>query len=164
MYQNPYTPGFEVLSKSGYNIDSHGSLSNTAAYLVTNDFPDYAGMFYSPTEHEMITSIKYGNFEQDYSNLREIQQSLNNPQIEFYIPNSFDVADGVGKQDVQIADNLKERFMEKLHKEALKEIENAQKQVKSKRIRIEFEDILLLRKRKRTVVFENHKNQSMTDF
>jgi len=155
MYQNPFTPGYEVLNKSGYSIDSHGSLSNTAAYLVTNDFPDYAGMFYSPTEHEMITSIKYGNFDQDYSNLREIKQSLNNPQIEFYIPHSFDVADGVGKKDVQIADNLKERFMEKLHKEALKEIENAQKQVKNKRVRIEFEDILLLRKRKRTIVFDS---------
>ena len=73
MYQNPYTPGFEVLSKSGYSIDSHGSLSNTAAYLVTNDFPNYAAMFYSPTEHEMFSQIKYGNFEQDYSNLRESQ-------------------------------------------------------------------------------------------
>lgn len=157
MYQNPFTPGYEVLNKSGYSIDSHGSLSNTAAYLVTNDFPDYAGMFYSPTEHEMITSIKYGNFEQDYSNLREIQQSLNGPPLEFYIPHSFDVADGIGKQDVQIVDNLKERFAEKLHKEALKEIENAQKQVKSKKIRIEFEDILLLRKRKRTIVFEDRR-------
>ena len=83
MNQNPYTPGFEVLSKSGYSIDSHGSLSNTASYLITNDFPDYAGMFYSPTEHETISSIKYGNFSQDYSNLREIQQSLNGPPLEF---------------------------------------------------------------------------------
>tara|TARA_B100001964_G_C14238476_1_gene603708 strand:+ start:1354 stop:1836 length:483 start_codon:yes stop_codon:yes gene_type:complete len=155
MYLNPFTPGYEVLSKSGYSIDSHGSLSNTAAYLVTNDFPDYAGMFYSPTEHEMITSIKYGNFEQDYSNLREIQQSLNNPQIEFYIPQSFDAGDGVGKQNVPILPNLKEKFIDKLHKEAKREIENAQKQIKGKRVRIEFEDILLLRKRKRTVVIEN---------
>ena len=112
MYQNPYTPGFEVLSKSGYSIDSHGSLSNTASYLVTNDFPDYAAMFYSPTEHENITSIKYGNFSQDYSNLREIQQSLNGPPLEFYIPHSFEVADGVGKQNVQVVDNLKQNFME----------------------------------------------------
>jgi hypothetical protein len=155
MYLNPFTPGYEVLSKSGYSIDSHGSLSNTAAYLITNDFPDYAGMFYSPTEHEMITSIKYGNFEQDYSNLREIQQSLNNPQIEFYIPQSFDAGDGVGKQNVPILPNLKEKFIDKLHKEAKREIENAQKQIKGKRVRIEFEDILLLRKRKRTVVIEN---------
>ena len=129
MNQNPYTPGFEVLNKSGYSIDSHGSLSNTAAYLATNDFPDYAGMFYSPTEHETISSIKYGNFSQDYSNLREIQQSLNGPPLEFYIPHSFEVADGAGRQDIQVVDNLKQNFMERLHKEAKREIENAQRQI-----------------------------------
>ena len=155
MYLNPYTPGFEVLSKSGYSIDSHGSLSNTAAYLVTNDFPDYAGMFYSPTEHENITSIKYGIFSQDYSNLREIQQSLNGPPLEFYIPHSFEVADGVGKQNVQVVDNLKQNFMEKLHKEAKMEIENAQRLMKGRIVRIEFEDILMVRKRKMSVVFED---------
>ena len=165
MYHNPFTPGYEVLSKSGYSIDSHGSLSNTAAYLITNDFPDYAGMFYSPTEHEVFSQIKYGNFEQDYSNLREIQASLNGPPIEFYIPHSFEVADGAGRQDAQIADNLKERFIEKLHKETLKEITKAQEQVKGKKIRmIQVEDVLLLRRRKRTIVFEDHKNRPMTDF
>jgi len=155
MYQNPYVPGFEVLSKSGYSIDSHGSLSNTASYLVTNDFPDYAAMFYSPTEHETITSIKYGNFEQDYSNLREIQQSLNGPGLEFYTSHPFEVADGVGKQDVQVVDNLKQNFMEKLHKEAKMEIENAQRLMKGRIVRIEFEDILMVRKRKMSVVFED---------
>ena len=154
MYQNPYTPGFEVLSRSGYNIDSHGSLSNTAAYLVTNDFPEYAGMFYSPTEHEMITSIKYGNFEQDYSNLREIQESLNGPPIEFYIPHSFDVADGIGKQSETQIVPLKEKLVDRMQKEAIKEIENAQKQIKGKNIKmIQTEDVLLLRKRKRVIVF-----------
>jgi len=158
MYLNPYTPGFEVLSKSGYSIDSHGSLSNTASYLVTNDFPDYAAMFYSPTEHENITSIKYGNFEQDYSNLREIQGSLNGPPLEFYIPHSFNVPDGVGKQNEfqVVPNNLKEKMIDRLHREAVKEIENAQKQIRGKRIKsIEFEEILLLRKRKRTIVFED---------
>ena len=157
MYQNPYASGFEVLSKSSYNI-SGGSSSNTASYLVTNDFPDYAAMFYSPTEHESITSIKYGNFEQDYSNLREIQQSLNGPPLEFYIPASLEIADGVGKQnELQIVpENVKANMIDKLHQEAVKEIENAQKQVKGRRIKsIEFEDILLLRKRKRTIVFED---------
>ena len=156
MYQNPYTPGFEVLSKTGYSIDSHGSLSNTANYLITNDFPDYAAMFYSPTEHEVFSKIKYGNFDQDYSNLREIQQSLNGPPIEFYIPHSFEAGDGVGKQrEVEIIpDKIRDKLMEAMHKEAKKEIENAQNQVKGKRIIIEVEDVLLLRKRKRTIVFE----------
>jgi len=158
MYQNKYTPGSEVISKSGYNIDSHGGLSNTASYLVTNDFPDYAAMFYSPTEHEVFTSIKYGNFEQDYSNLREIQQSLNGPPIEFYIPSSFNVEDGVGRQDeIQIMPiRANEKLMDRVDKEALKEIINAQKEVSGKKIkRVEFEEILLVRKIKRTVVFED---------
>ena len=155
MYQNPYVPGFEVLSKSGYSIDSHGSLSNTAAYLVTNDFPDYAAMFYSPTEHEAITSIKYGNFEQDYSNLREIQQSLNGPGLEFYTPHSFGVSDGVGRQDVQVVDNLKQNFMERLHREAKKEIEDAQRQIKGKRVIIQYEEVLVMRKRRISVIFED---------
>ena len=153
MYQNPYTPGFEVLSKTGYNIDSHGSLSNTASYLVTNDFPDYAAMFYTPTEHEVFSRIKYGNFDQDYSNLREIQQSLNGPPLEFYIPHSFVAHDGSGRQDLQFVD-MKQRFADRLYKEAKKEIENAQKQVKGRGIRIEIEDVLLLRKRKRTIILE----------
>ena len=153
MYHNPYIPGFEVLSKSGYNIDSHGSLSNTASYLITNDFPDYAAMFYSPTEHEVFSRIKYGNFDQDYSNLREIQQSLNGPPLEFYIPHSFVAHDGSGRQDLQVVD-MKQRFADRLHNEARREIENAQRQVKGRVVRIEVEDVLLLRKRKRTIVFE----------
>ena len=153
MYHNPYVPGFEVLSKSGYSIDSHGSLSNTASYLVTNDFPDYAAMFYSPTEHEVFSRIKYGNFEQDYSNLREIQQSLNGPPLEFYIPHSFVAHEGSGRQDLQVVD-MKQRFAERLHQEAKKEIENAQRQVKGRVVRIDIEDVLVLRKRKRTIVFE----------
>ena len=154
MYRNPYAPGFEVLSKTGYSIDSHGSLSNTAAYLITNDFPDYAVMFYSPTDHEVFSRIKYGNFDQDYSSLREMQQSLNGPPIEFYIPNSLASDDGSGRQDIVVADKLREKFIEKLQNEAKKEIENAQNQVKGIRVRIEVEDILLLRKRKRTIIFE----------
>jgi len=152
MYQNPYTPGFEVLSKSGYSVDSSGG----ANYLTINDFPDYTAMFYSPTEHESITSIKYGNFDQDYSNLREIQESLNGPPLEFYIPHSIDVGDGVGRQDQFVPENVRDRKIDKLHKEAKREIENAQRQVSGRRIkRIEFEDMLLLRKRKMTIVFED---------
>ncbi len=161
MYQNPFTPGYEVLSKTGYNIDSHGSLSNTASYLITNDFPNYAAMFYSPTEHEVTNSIKYGNFEQDYSNLREIQQSLNGPDIEFYIPRSFVAEDGVGRvnENQIVAEKIKDRLMDKVNKEALKEITNAQKEVRGKRVIVEFEDVLFVRKQKRTIIVQDKHNQ-----
>lgn len=155
MYHNPFTPGYEILSKSGYSIDSHGSLSNTASYLITNDFPNYASMFYSPTEHEIFSQVKYGNFEQDYSNLREIQKSLNWPPLELYIPGPFAAADGVGRHDHTLLapEKIRNRLMGRIHQEALKEIENAQKQVKSIKIKIEVEDTIVLR-RKKTIIFE----------
>ncbi|MBW2976728.1 hypothetical protein KY347_04750 [Candidatus Woesearchaeota archaeon] len=155
MYQNKFIPCYEVLSKSSYSI-GHGCSCSSSSRLASNDFPDYAAMFYSPTEHEVISRIKYGNFEQDYSNLREIQQSLNGPPIEFYIPHSFASADGSGRQDENHveAKKLKQELMKKMNREAIKEIKNAQKQVKGRRVRVEFEDVLLLRKIKKTVVFE----------
>jgi|TARA_Y100000031_G_C8241393_1_gene395853 hypothetical protein len=154
MYQNPYSAGFEVLSKSGYNVDSHGSASTTASYLMTNDFPDYAAMFYSPTEHESINSIKYGSFEQDYSNLREVQASLNGPPMEFYIPSSFPVSEGVGRQDLQVEEARK--IIAKNMKNEISEIKKAQEEVSRRKIkRIEFEDVLLLRKTRRTIIFED---------
>jgi|TARA_B100001964_G_C14241332_1_gene605173 hypothetical protein len=158
MYQNPHTTGFEVLSKISYSVDAHSNLSS-ASYLATNDFPDYAGMFYSPTEHETTTAIKYGNFEQDCSNLNEIRESLNGPPLEFYIPHSFGAADGVGRQDesLDVPEKLKERMIDRVHKEALNEIKKAQEQVKGKVVRMEMEEVLLLRRRKRTVVFESER-------
>jgi len=160
MYENPFTPGYEVLSKSGYSVDSHGSLSSTATYLITNDVPNYVAMSvgYIQTEHEIRSSIKYGNFDQDYSNLREIQESLNGPPIEFYIPNSFVVEDGSGRNDERQIVHLKPKLIDKVRKEALSEIAKAQQDVTGRKIRkIEFEDVLLLRKIKRTIVFEDEK-------
>src|SRR3989344_4211051 len=120
MYKNPFTPGYEVLSKSGYSFE-HNSLSSAASYLITNDFPDYAAMFYSPSEHEFITSIKYGNFEAGYHNLNDIREAL------------------AGRAT----------------KEAAEEIKKAQREISNKKIkRIEFEDVLLLRKIRRTIFFE----------
>ena len=160
MYQNPFTPGYEVSSKSSYNIDSHGSIANTASYLITNDVPDYvaAGIFYNPTEHEIMTSIKYGNFEQGYDNLREIQESLNGPPIEFYIHRSFIAADGIGRQDETqiVPEKIKEKLMDRVNRDAMEEIHNAQKAAGGRKIkRIEFEDTFLLRTIKRTIVFDD---------
>ena len=158
MYKNPFTPGYEVLSKSGYSIDSQGSISNAASYIITNDFPDYVAMFYSATEHEVMTSIKYGNFDRGYDNLKEIQDSLNGPPIEFYIPRSVSAAEGVGRQDESqiISEQVKEKLMDKVNKEAFKEIVKAQRGVSGRKIRrIEFEDVLLLRKIKKTIIFED---------
>jgi len=172
MYQNPFTPGYEVLSKSGYNIDSHGSISNTAAYLITNDVPDYVAgsMFYHPTEHEQITSIKYGNFEPGYHDLNEMRESMNGPPMEFYIPKSFSTMEGNASINIKPVESevIKDNLMEKVNKEVLQEILKAQKQV-SRKVpenqrfsaptamvkKIEVEELLFLRKIKRTIIFED---------
>ena len=158
MYHNPYTPGYEVLSKSGYIIDSHGSLSNTPNYLITNDFPDYAAMFYSPTHHEVMTSVRYGNFEAGYDNLHEIRESLINPQTDLYIPSPFFAMEGAGRQDkAEFSLRIKDKLMDKVNKEIFDEIKKVQKG--SAKIRkIEFEDVLLFRRIKRTIVFREEKD------
>ena len=156
MYKNPFTPGYEVLSKSGYSFE-HNSLSSAASYLITNDFPDYAAMFYSPSEHEFITSIKYGNFEAGYHNLNDIRESLNGPQIDIYMPHSFIASDGSGRSDERtiIPEKIREALAGRATKEAAEEIKKAQREISNKKIkRIEFEDVLLLRKIKRTIFFE----------
>ena len=156
MYKNPFTPGYEVLSKSGYSFE-HNSLSSAASYLITNDFPDYAAMFYSPSEHEFITSIKYGNFEAGYHNLNDIRESLNGPQIDIYIPHSFIASDGSGRSDERtiIPEKIREALAGRATKEVAEEIKKAQREISNKKIkRIEFEDVLLLRKIKRTIFFE----------
>ena len=156
MYKNPFTPGYEVLSKSGYSFE-HNSLSSAASYLITNDFPDYAAMFYSPSEHEFITSIKYGNFEAGYHNLNDIRESLNGPPIDIYIPHSFIASDGAGRSDESaiIPEKIREALAGRAAKEAAEEIKKAQREISNKKIkRIEFEDVLLLRKIRRTIFFE----------
>ena len=156
MYKNPFTPGYEVLSKSGYSFE-HNSLSSAASYLITNDFTDYAAMFYSPSEHEFITSIKYGNFEAGYHNLNDIRESLNGPQIDIYMPHSFIASDGSGRSDERtiIPEKIREALAGRATKEAAEEIKKAQREISNKKIkRIEFEDVLLLRKIRRTIFFE----------
>src|SRR3989338_3557288 len=134
MYKNPFTPGYEVLSKSGYSFE-HNSLSSAASYLITNDFPDYAAMFYSPTEHEFVTSIKYGNFETGYHNLNGIRESLNGPPIDFYIPLSFVASDGSGRNDERTAipQKIREAFTGRATKDAVEEIKNAQREASKRK-------------------------------
>ena len=160
MYHNPYSAGYEVLSKSGYFT---GQSASAPSYHFTNDFPDYAAMFYSPTNHEVMTSIRYGNFEPGYDNLNEIRDSLIAP-MEFYMPSASFEFDGVGKQNSLIRiPKAKDRLMEKINKEIFDEIKKAQRESSgkpneqefSRRIRrIEVEDILLLRRIRKTLIFD----------
>ncbi len=166
MYQNPHSAGYEVFSKTAvYGADSHGDLNATASYLITNDFPDYAGMFYHPTEHEVISSIKYGQIDLGYdSGLREFQESLQGMPFEFYIPQSISVADGVGKSEnsIELKNPFKE-ISEKMNKGIINEIMKAQDEVRGKGLilrEFQVEDTLVLRRKimKREIVFREGKD------
>ena len=153
MYHNPYSASYEVFRKtSSYSIGSHGDLSATASYLITNDFPDYAGMFYHPTEHEVISSIKYRNENPGYdAGFREIQEAMQGTPLEFYIPHSVSVDDGVGRNQsfIELKNPFKE-ISEKIHKGIINEIEKAQEEIKGKELvfrDIQIEDTLVLRRR-----------------
>ena len=147
MYENKYSVGYEVLSKSkGYSIGSAGDISSNATYLIANDFPEYAGMFYSPTQHEIISSIKYGKIAPGYdSEAREIQESLQGIPLEFYIPKSMPVNEGVGRREIKPLAHLDR----KINKKVIDEIKKAQKEIMGKEIILrKIENIVVMRKTK----------------
>ena len=160
MYQNPFSAGYEVLRRtSGYSIESHGDLSATASYLINNDAPDYAVRFYHPTEHEVFSSLKYKQENIGYdSGLREIQESLQGIPLEFYMPQTLSVDDGVGKSTSIKLENPFKDISEKINKGIINEILRAQEEVKSQIVfrDIQIEDTLVLRRtiRKREIVFK----------
>ena len=156
MYENPHSAGYEVMSKSrGYSLGSAGDISSSATYLVTNDFPEYAGMFYSPTEHETISAIKYSKMELGYdSESRQIHESLQGIPLEFYIPQSAPMPEGAPSQIKPLMN-----ITRKTNKTVIDEIEEAQKKIMGKEIVMrEVEEIVLLRKTKRREIILRDKS------
>ena len=154
MYENPHTAGYEVMSKSrGYSLGSAGDISSSATYLVTNDFPEYAGMFYSPTEHETISSIKYSKMELAYdAESRQIHESLQGTPLEFYIPQPVSMPEGAPPQIKPLMN-----ITRKTNKKIIDEIEEAQKKIMGKEIVMrEVEEVVFLRKtKKREIVLRD---------
>ncbi len=159
MYENKYSPGYEVLSSSrGYNIGSAGDIASSATHLITNDPPEYASMFYSQTQHEVISSIRYSKMEIGYdAEARAIKESFDGTPLEFYIPPSMPVNEGVGKNELKPLMNIPDKIKNSI----IDEIEKAQKQVMGKEVVLrEVEEVVLLRKtRKRELILRyNGKN------
>jgi hypothetical protein len=147
MYENKYSVGYEVLNSSrGYSLGSAGDIASNATHLITNDFPEYATMFYSPTQHEVISSIKYSKLELGYdAELREMQENINGMPLEFYIPKPMLANDGIGENEKPL---VKEPM--KISRTIIDEIEKAQKEIMGKEIVLrEVEKIVLLMKTKK---------------
>lgn len=80
---NCYTPGGEAL----YQLNSHGDIGATYDSMVNADLPSYAHGFYSPSQHEQISDIKYGKIEIDYDkDLRDIKEAMDGPPLQAYVP------------------------------------------------------------------------------
>lgn len=126
MYHNPYSSGYEALRKTSSYLFNENSSSISASY-VTNS-PNYVSMFYYPSDHEVINSIRYrlDNPEYDMA-FREMQESLSGHPMEFYLPQQNLVADGVGKG---LSNNDNSKFINPSN-EIINEILKAQEQIKS---------------------------------
>lgn len=153
MYCNKCSVGYHILeSARGYSIGSAGSIETNATYLITNDFPEYAGMFYSPTEHESINSLRYNHTNLGYDpEVKNVKQMLDGAPLEFYIPKSFQSPEGIGRQDQKDAVKLSPK---KVNPMIVNEIEKARKEILSKEIVYrEVEEVVMLRRKSREIIF-----------
>jgi len=107
-----------------YAFSTAGDAAATADYMVKADLPGYTTRFYSPSEHEQFSDIKYDrilvNYDKDFWAIREAAHGF---PLEAYIPRSL-IFEGGGSASPSII--VKKTPTEKV----IREIEQAQKEVK----------------------------------
>ena len=150
-WRNPYSLGNEGCG--GYCVDSHGCASANYESLVNADLPAYAHGFYSLTEHESLSEIRYNKIEIGYDNdLREIKRALDGAPIEAYVPRSFAVDDS-GSAVPKTGGAIDPIVIKNPRKEIVDEIIKAQKEVTGREIllrELDVEEIIIKRRRVRT--------------
>ena len=143
-----YTIGNDILGS--YNIESHGSPSATYESLTNADIPQYAHGFYSPTEHEAISDIRYNRTEIGYdNNLREIKRALEGMPLEAYTPRSFAV-DDPGSAVPKTGEAIEPIVIKNPRKEIVDEIIKAQREAAGREIilrEMEIEEIIIKTRR-----------------
>jgi lauroyl/myristoyl acyltransferase len=159
-WQNPYALGNEALGN--YNPGSHGSASATYESMTNADLPSYAHGFYSQTEHEALSEIKYSRTEIGYdNNLREIKRALDGAPLEAYTPHSHFVDDS-GSAIPKTGEVIEPIIIKRPDKKIVDEILKAQREVTGKEIILketEIDEIVIKRKRvkKREIRLEDKK-------
>jgi hypothetical protein len=122
--------------------------------------PSYAHGFYSQTEHEALSEIKYSRTEIGYDrNLRDMKRALDGAPIEAYTPRSFGAEDSgsaIPKTGV-----IEPIVIKNPDKDIINEIIKAQREVAGREIilnEIEVEEIIIKRRfRKRSVRLKEKK-------
>ncbi|MCK5283062.1 MAG: hypothetical protein KAK00_06640 [Nanoarchaeota archaeon] len=104
-YKNPHSAAYEVeRSLAGsYSLGTHGDIGAFFSSMTNADLPRYTTMFYHPTEHEMLSDLKYDKVEIGYDKgLADMREGVRGPPIEAYIPMSFLVPDGGGSANSSV--------------------------------------------------------------
>jgi len=94
-YENPHGSGYEVSHATAvYNVDSHGDLGAHYNSISNSDLPNYAHGFYSPTEHEQMSELKYSRIEIGYDKgLRNFKEAVDGIPLIAYIPQLVESSD-----------------------------------------------------------------------
>jgi len=158
-HENPYALGNIALGcNCSYSVESHGCASATYESTANADLPSYAHGFYSQTEHEALSEIKYKRTEIGYDDsLREIQKAIDGAPIEAYVPRSFAVDDS-GSAVPKTGEAIEPVVIKNPDQKIVDEILKAQKDVAGKEIvlrDIEIEEIIIKRRfRKREITLK----------
>jgi len=146
--RNTYIAAGQIEGCGCYSVESHGCPSASYESLSNADLPSYAHGFYSQTEHEAVSDLKYNRTELGYdANLREIKRAMDGAPIEAYIPRSSVVEDSgsaVPKTGVEPI------VIKNPNQEIVNEIIKAQKEVAGREIvlrEMEVEEIIIKRRR-----------------
>ncbi len=148
--ENPYALGNVALGcNCEYNIESHGSASATYDSMTNADIPAYAHGFYSQSEFEAVSELRYSRTEIGYDNsLREMKRALDGVPLEMYTPSSGFVEDsgsGIPKTGV-----IEPIVIKDPDKKVVDEILKAQKEVTGQEIvlrQVEVEEIVIKQRR-----------------
>ena len=152
-YENPYALGNEALGcNCTYNCGSHGSASATYDAIVNSDLPSYAHGFYSQTEFEAMSELKYSKTEIGYDNsLREIKRAIDGAPLEAYVPPPHTAEDS-GSAIPKTGEAIEPVIIKNPSQKVVDEILKAQMAVTGREIilrEMEIEEIIIKRRRVR---------------
>ena len=157
--QNSYSRSTDCPSCTAeYNVDSHGDIGAFYNSITNADLPKYTMMFYRPSQHEMLSDLKYSKLLLDYDgDAKNMVDAVHGPPIEAYLPHTVVLPEGGGTNSsvvmVRDAEVMPKRTI-------VDEILKAQAELFSKKIpepgeflmrQVDFEEEIHIKRRVRTL-------------
>ena len=165
-WQNPYALGNEALGcNCSYNCGSHGSASASYESIVNADLPSYAHGFYSQTQFEALSELKYSKTEIGYDkDLMEIKRAIDGAPLEDYVPSGHSGVDDSGSAIPKTGEAIEPIVIKQPNQKIVEEILKAQQAVTGREFLLretEIEEIIIKRRRirKREIRLRERKNE-----